>query len=74
MCVVCDAPGRRLHWDSYGAAVDDQGEFCSVECRRRWDRNDYDHQPSCQCVTCLFGVSADSATTEADAIDQVRRG
>jgi len=53
MCLVCQKPGRRLHTDAYGAALDDQGQFCSFECRARWERNEYTHPAWCQCVSCI---------------------
>lgn len=68
MCLVCGKPGQRLHWDSYGAALDDQGQFCSFECRAKWERGEYVHPKFCQCVTCIRKIDEAKAKKDAQAL------
>lgn len=55
-CVTCGTPhaGERLTTDGYGAAVDDQGQFCSPACKDNFMRPGVQvHGDRCQCVTCV---------------------
>lgn len=61
-CIVCEkAPARRLRWDRYGAALDDQGLFCSHECEAKYSDPNRVHRAGCQCVTCIARIDRERA-------------